>query len=31
VTHILDKLGVARRGAAAALAALGGLVEGPGD
>jgi DNA-binding CsgD family transcriptional regulator len=29
VTHILDKLGVASRGAAAALAARGGLVAGP--
>ncbi|OGO58798.1 MAG: hypothetical protein A2Z32_05375 [Chloroflexi bacterium RBG_16_69_14] len=29
VTHILDKLGVPSRGAAAALAARGGLVGGP--
>jgi DNA-binding CsgD family transcriptional regulator len=29
VTHILDKLGVASRGAAAALAVRGGLVGGP--
>jgi DNA-binding CsgD family transcriptional regulator len=29
VTHILDKLGVTSRGAAAALAARGGLVGGP--
>ncbi len=31
VTHILDKLGVPSRGAAAALAVRGGLVGGPGD
>ncbi len=31
VTHILDKLGVTSRGAAAALAARGGLVDAPGD
>ena len=31
VTHILDKLGVASRGAAAALAVRGGLVGGPAD